>query len=331
MAGIQMSQNGFSLITNSPNFLGILYDSNIRKTQFLSAIGGIGGSNTMIAKNPEFPTGVQYALDDPFQPAITENQSLGLANPTRYILSQHKNVVQIFQSDTGVSRLRERSNRLEGINNVSGRPETSSEIARQIEFHIKDFARQMNYTALNGIYSDAGLTNPDQALKTRGIINCIETNVYDGLDMTSDDEGIRNAMDEMFRMVFDRGMWGTPTVIVNSLNKVKLTNAYGSLALCEVPLDRFVAGINLQMIVTNFANTGVYVIIDNDVPNDTVLLADMDFVRPVFTRDKETNEIILVHPLSQRGGNLFEIYAEFGLDHGPETYHGKIINFGLTS
>lgn len=324
-------RQGYSTIITNPNFLGMLYESNVRKTQFLSAIGGIGGSNTMITPNPEFSTGVAFSLENPSQPNISESQSLSTASPTTFPLFQQTNVVQIFQQDTGVSRLRERSKALKGINTSRSIPEYESEVALQIDFHIKNMARQINYTAINGKYDAGGLTNVRTALQTRGIIEAITTNVIDGVNITTTAEEIRDAIDSLFKAVFDNGAWEEPTLVVNSTNKVKISKAYGELGLANVVPDWTAAGINVQMLVTNFANTGAYIIIDNDVPSDTILLCDMAFIHPVFTRDKHTEDLILVHPLSQRGGSLFEIYCEFGLDHGPELYHGKIINFGATT
>ena len=64
--------NGSALLTNTPNFLGMLFNSNINKTQFLTLIGGTDGANAKITTNPEFPITVTYAIGDGSQPAITE-------------------------------------------------------------------------------------------------------------------------------------------------------------------------------------------------------------------------------------------------------------------
>ena len=94
--------------------------------------------------------------------------------------------------------------------------------------------------------------------------------------------------------------------------------------LTEVDRSRFVGGVAVEQIVTDFGPS-VFIVVDNDVPNDTLLLVDLAYVRPVFTRDKETGEVITVKPLSQRGGYSYEVYAEFGLDHGAEFNHAKLV------
>lgn len=51
----------------------------------------------------------------------------------------------------------------------------------------------------------------------------------------------------------------------------------------------------------------------------------MAYVKPVFTRDVETGEVISVKSAPQRNGMAVNIYAEFGLDYGAEFNHGKFI------
>lgn len=309
---------GYASLVNTPNFLGMLFNSNINKTQFLSLIGGTDGGNAVITTNPEFPISVRYALDNPAQPAITEAASVGAASPTYFGLSQDVNVIQIFQEDVTVSRLRERaSGRLSGVNTAGMAPEQSDEEAMQIMLHLEKMKRDMNYTALNGVYSNGGLTNSAVALKTRGIIAAITTNIVVGA-LNADN------IDLIIRKAFDKGAFEMPTLVVNSANKIALSKLFLSQGLTEVERNRMVAGVHVEEIVTDFGRS-VYIIVDNDVPSDTILLADIAFVRPVFTRDKETGQVITVKPLSQRGGASYELYSEFGLDHGAEFNHSKLL------
>lgn len=314
--------NGNALLTNTPNFLGMLFNSNVKKTQFLTAIGGTDGANALITTNPEFPLSVNYSLSDPSQPAISENASVGAINPTYFGLTQGKNVIQIFTEDVVVSNLRERATgRLSGINTAGEMPEETSELALQVALHLEKMKRDMNYTALNGVYSDEGLTDSSKVLKTRGILAGITTNVVSATVNTVED--FKDAVLELIKKVYDKGMFDTPTLVVNSTDKVYLSKAFVQTNLTQVDADRFVAGVGVNEIVTDFGKS-VYVIVDNDVPEKTILLADLAYVKPVFTRDVETGEIIAVKPAPQRNGNAVNIYAEFGLDYGAEFNHGKL-------
>lgn len=314
--------NGAALLTNTPNFLGMLFNSNINKTQFLTLIGGTDGANAMITTNPEFPISVEYAQANGSQPAISENASMGNANPTYFGLSQTKNVIQIFQEDVAISRLRERaSGRLSGINTAGETPDHYDEEALQILLHLEKMKRDMNYTAINGVYADGGLADSTAALKTRGIIAAITTNV---VNTATAGKFTAAEVNELIKKVYDKGAFTQPTLFVNSTNKQKLSALFKSEKLTEVDRNRFVAGVSVDMIVTDFG-VNVYVVVDNDVPNNTLVLVDLPYVKPVFTRDKETGEIITIKEHDQRGGKSKEIYAEFGLDHGVEFYHGKLV------
>lgn len=315
--------SGNALLTNTPNFLGMLFNSNVRKTQFLSAIGGTDGANALITSNPEFPLSVDYAIAEPSQPNISENDSVGAINPTYFGLTQGTNVIQIFTEDVVVSNLRERAKgRLSGVNTAGEMPEETSELALQVKLHLEKMKRDMNFTALNGVKDATGLTNSAKALKTGGIIAGITTNVVANADVSTS-EKFKDAVMELIKKVYDKGMFELPTLVVNSTDKVKLSKAFTETHLTEVDRDRFVAGVGVNEIITDFGKS-VYVIVDNDVPTGTILLADLAYVKPVFTRDVETGEIISVKPLPQRNGNAVSIYAEFGLDYGAEFNHGKL-------
>lgn len=315
--------DGNALLTNTPNFLGMLFNSNVRKTQFLTAIGGTDGANALITTNPEFPLSVDYAIADPTQPAITENDSIGAIKPTYFGLSQGTNVIQIFTEDVVVSNLRERAKgRLSGVNTAGEMPEETSELALQVKLHLEKMKRDMNYTAINGVKKVEGLTDSSKALQTGGILAGITTNVSNAV--IGDDVDFKDAVLDLIKKVYDKGVFETPTLVVNSTDKVKLSKAFVTTNLTSVDADRFTAGVGVSEIVTDFGKS-VFVIVDNDMPEKTILLADLAYVKPVFTRDVETGEIISVKPLGQRNGNAVNIYAEFGLDYGAEFNHGKLV------
>lgn len=316
-------QTGQALFPNTPNFLGMLFNSAIHKTQFLTLIGGTEGGNALITTNPEYPISVEYAIGTPTQPAITEAGAVGAGTPTYFGLTQTTNVIQIFQEDITVSRFRQRATgALQGINTAGQMPERESEIALQLELHLQKMKQDMNYTAINGTFANGGLTDTAVANKTRGMLEAITTNAVTGVGKT--DVQYIGLIDEMIKKVYDKGIFDTPVLFVNSTEKQKLSKHYVTNGLTEVDRNRFVAGVNVEQIVTDFG-TDVFVVIDNDMPDKTLMLVDMKFVKPVFTRDTETGEVIAVHEHDQRGGMTYELYAEFGLDHGAEFNHGKVV------
>ena len=308
---------GIATTVNTPNYLGMLFNANRRRSAFLSLIGGIDGAGSVITENIQFPVSVAYTIDNPSTPEITEDDSVKPGTPTYIGLEQAKNVVQIFQEDVTVSRLRSMNRgALQGINTAGAEPEEKDELARQVVLHLEKMKRDMNYTAINGTYQDAGITSAAGKLTTRGIVEAITSNVVEGaLDVAN--------IAKMIRLAFDKGTFDTPVIFANSENRQAISALYQVASLTEVDADRFTAGVAVNKIVTEFGD--VYLATDNDVPADVIFLADIAYVKPVFMRDVDTGEVITVKPLSQRGGTALEIYGTFGLDHNNELQHSKLV------
>ena len=311
-----MPTQGTALFTNTPNYLGLLFNSDPRRSQFLTLAGGTDGSNSRVATAVEFPITVNYDIGVGSQPKISENASMGVAKPTYVGKKQTSNVIQIFQEDTSISNLRQRATGvLSGVVEAGRTPDSADEEAFQIMARIAKMKRDMNYTAVNGKYNDAGLTDSSQPLGTRGILESIKTNVVEG------ELNARN-LGELIRKIFDNGSMDNLIIFANSKNRQAISKAYVVESLTEVDRDRTVGGVAVGKIVTEFGE--IYLATDNDFGDDVVAIVDMAHVHPVFTRDDETGDIITIKPHDQRGGRLWELYAECGLDHGAEQLHGKL-------
>lgn len=308
---------GNALLTNTPNFLGQLFNADKRKTQFMTLIGGLDGGNALITTNPEFPISVNYSIGAGAQPKISENDAMGALKPNFTARSQTKNVVEIHQSSVRISNLRQRAKgRLSGIATAGQEPEQNDELAFQLMAEIEKMKRDMNWTAINGTFADGGLTDSAVALSTRGILEAITTNVVSGpLDATN--------VSELVRLAWLNGDFERPMLFTNSKNRVEISKAFVIGGLTEVEADRYVGGVAVGKIVTEFGE--VFIATDEDVPADIVLLADLNKVKPVFTLDDETGDIISVKPFETPGGRTLELYAEFGLDHGAEQNHAKLV------
>lgn len=307
---------GTALLTNTPNFLGQLFNADQRRSQFLTIAGGTDGANALITTNPEFPVSVRYNIGGGAQPSISENASMGALSPTFTVKSQAKNVIEIHQESVRISNLRKRATgRLSGISTAGQLPEMSDELAFQLGVQISKMKRDMNWTALNGVYADGGLTSSDVANQTRGIITAITTNVVEG-ELNSEN------IAELVRLVSDKGEFIMPMFFANSKNRVAISKAYVVESLTVVDRDRFTGGVAVGKIVTEFGD--VFIVTDNDVPDDVILLADMGLVKPVFTLD-EDGDVISIKALPTAGGETLELYAEFGLDHNDEQCHAKLV------
>lgn len=305
-----------ALTNNTPNFLGALFQTDQAKTQFLTLIGGTDGMNSEVASAIEFPISVNFELGEAAQPAISEQASMGAANPEIVTKTQNTNVIQIFQKDISISKMRQRAQGLlSGLAVAGGTPDISDEEAFQLMTGLAKVKRDMNWTAINGVFNKGGLTDPAVALGTRGILEAIETNVVNG-ELNAENIG------ELARLVYDNGAFDNPVLFASSVNRQKISQAYKVESLTEVERDRLSGGVAVGKIITEFGD--IFIATDNYFGNDAVALVDIPHVRPVFTRDKETGEVIAVTPRDQRGGYLYEIYAEFGLNHGDEKLHAKL-------
>lgn len=303
-------------LNNTPNYLGTLFEINRKKTQFLTLIGGAEGANALITSTPEFPISVNYDIGNASQPVISEVGAMAGATPSVVGKTQNKNVIQIFQEAVMISHLRQRAKGvLSGAVQAGKLPDASDEEAFQIYAKLEKMKEDMNYTAVNGVFADGGLTDENVALGTRGIIEAIQTNVVEGaLDA--------NNLTELIRKVYDNGKLDNPVIFASSANRVKISRAFVTEGLTEVDRDRTVGGVNVGKLITEFGE--VYLATDNVFPEDKVVLVDLPYVQPVFTRNDETGEVISVIPHDQSGGRSWEIYAEFGLDHGDERLHGLL-------
>lgn len=307
---------GEALVTNTPNFLGALFNTDPRRSQFLTLAGGLDGSNSEIATAVEFPITVDYEIGKGAQPKISEKAAMGEGNPEYVGKLQTTNVIQIHQADVAISNLRQRATgSLSGLAISGQTPEAANEEAFQIQAALNKMKRDMNYSAVNGKYSNAGMKDSNAANGTRGILEAITKNVVEG-ELNAENIG------ELVRLVFDNGALSKPVLFANSKNRQLISKAYHTESLTEVDRDRLSGGVAVSRVITEFGD--VYLATDNDFPADVVALVDMDFVKPVFTRDDRTGEIIKVEQKDQRGGRLWELYAEFGLNHGADQLHAKL-------
>lgn len=326
---------------NNALFIGMVYNADPKKTSFMQAISAAGIKFTT---NRKFATNVEWTVGTSTQPAISETASLTGPTPVSFPDTQRENVTQIFQEIVTITRAVDISQgAISGVATVGLSPEETDPKIKQINRAMKKTARDLNFTLINGTFSDAGQSNATNPNKTKGILEAITTNVVDAGTTALD----KAKIDELIKDIFDNGPRSLDDTVlfVNSSKKQAITLIYSTAELLQVDRDRFTGGANLTKIVTDFGD--VFLMVDNDVPNDTVFavtLLDEDgrqVIAPIHgaLKSEEMMELgedipfnvnepthLLIKELSQIGGRKFEIYHESGLQHGPEFFHGKIIN-----
>ncbi|MCD8209165.1 MAG: DUF5309 domain-containing protein [Bacteroidales bacterium] len=311
---------GVGTTWNLPNYAGDLFTAAPTQTPFLSMIGGLT-SGGMQTENYEFPTGVIYDLPAASQPDISESASTKAPESVLIARDQETNVVQIHHETIDLTYAKlSNMGRLSGVNtaNVSANPQ--DEEAWQIQQKLIKIARDVEYSFLQGKYQKA--TSADVSNKTRGMIELCSSDAGTHVDAGGSVLTI-DLLQELYRDMADNGaVFQNMVMFCGSYNKQMLTNIYAALYGFNTPATRNVGGYNIQSVVTDFCDLGI--VWDPFMPDDTILLADMAQIAPVFQPVPQKGNFF-VEPLAKEGAtNASQIYGQIGLAHGPAFLHGVI-------
>lgn len=307
--------------TDTLNYRGELFLIGANQTPFLNMAGGLSGGKR--TSSFTFPVAQPWSLDSASQDTQSEDTSVSAGTPKTYSRAQDVNVCQIMKHDVAVSFKKQAAyGNVSGINTDGDQP-VKSELDFQKEAGLMQMAVNSEYSFLRGSYVAESATSTNT--KTRGIIEACVTNAVAG-----GSAALSKAMiDTLLRTMAGNGSLFQETVVfVNAFQKQAISDIYG-----YAPQDRNVGGVNIQVIETDFARLGV--VYAPQMPTDTLLIADMAFVAPVFNpvsfngeqfvTDEQAGADVLWVPTAitaaSKGGFY---YTHIGLDHGPEEYHGKI-------
>lgn len=144
--------------------------------------------------------------------------------------------------------------------------------------------------------ANVSYVNPSPTATTKAVFNTLAQTVFDA-------GGISDL--------------NAATFIVNSTQKVALSNAYASTFQEN---SRILGGINVSTVVTDFGQLNVMT--SRRVSQDTVVLASLEQVQPIFLETPGRGHLF-VEPLAKTGASDdVQIYGEVGLAYGAETAHG---------
>jgi hypothetical protein len=313
MANVNAATNSW----NCPNYAGEIFLVGEDRTPFINMMGGMAGA--AVADAMEFPIGQPWSLDQGAQPAITESASLTAPAPKTFVRGQRKNVCQIFHEQVSISYLADSQNRqLQGLNIAGQTNPIGSEKDFQIMATLKQIALDLEYTFLNGSYNLAAAAN--QANQTRGIIEAITTNTIDAAAAVISTALIK----QIVKMMADNNAsLNRPVLLCNSTNKQRITDLYDGKFTTD---DRNYGGMAIDTILTDFCVLGVawapY------VPADTIVIAEMSQVQPVFL-PVPGKGVLFYEMLAKTGAaESGQIYGQIGLNHGLEENHATITDLG---
>ena len=297
------------------NYLGELFLVGAYQTPFLNMIGGLGGARAKVTRSFQFPLAQPWALTAASQPAISEADSVSSNTATTVTRSQELNTVQIFQETIEVSYAKQSTygeiSGLASTATTAGQPVTD-EKAFQIMAHLRQIALDADYSFLRGVHADA--TDSDTAAKTRGIITACTANTV-AANSTDLSKALIDAL--LLEMASNGAVFENMVLFCNAFQKQALSNIYG-----YAPESRNVGGVNIQQIFTDFAPMGV--VYAPNVPTDTILVADMNYIYPVFCPVPGKGLVFYEELAKVAASEKGQLYGQMGIDYGPKEYHGTI-------
>ncbi len=314
MAGITGMATSFDL----PNFVGDLFDISPEDTPFLSAIGGLTGGRPAYDKRFEWE---YYDL----RAAANNRQRLeGADAPTaeQRVRKNAKNVVEIHQEAVEITYTRQSlADRGGYATTLRGQSPVADEMRWQLDQHLKQIARDVDYGFLTGTYQEP----EDNATprKTRGLLEAIVTNVIDmnGAVPT------RDAIDALFQLAYENGgiqEGETRTIIVGPAMKRLVTKLYiRDTTQGFYQQSRNVGGVNLMQIETDFGSAAVMV--DRYMPNGDLVVCSLEECAPRFL-EVPNKGFLFWEPLAKTGSkDRSQVYGEIGLEYGNERKHAKMV------
>jgi hypothetical protein len=370
MASISLT-NSTIYAQNINNFTGELFKVGGQRTPFTSAVGGISGGGKSIQS-----TFWQFQVED--NAVISSEPTKGQegSTPTEYLgrdRAAYHYVTQIFHKGVQMTYTALASTQNQNPFSLTanivdasdgdgtttaadklglfGGSAVNDEFAFQMEKALEKVAREVEWFAFNGTYSDGANVTPGSGTREmRGLKEWCELNanasnavapvatggnIYYN-DTVGNGTGTAqvlswDAIAESLKRLYDaHAPMTNPVLIVNpkqmlDLNKELISNSLSGTLAAILPRDRNVGGVDIDTIVTPFGSVGMMVVDPNILPADTAFIADLSYISPVFTNIPGYGTVF-VRDIDQDANARIgkAIYMEMGFEFGPPSYHLKI-------
>jgi hypothetical protein len=308
--------------TDILNYRGELFLIGANQTPFLNMIGGLSGGRRTTSFR--FPLAQTYALAAASQAVQDETASAAAGTPTTVTKEENYNVCQIMKHDVKVTfKKQSQIGFMSGINVDDPNPDTDPlEFQRQAQ--LRQMAINIEFSFIQGTYVAESAVTTDVA--TRGLLEACSSNAVAAASAKLSKALLNHLMRDM---AANGAIFENPVLFASGFDMQNISDIYG-----YAPQDRNIGGVAIRKIITDFAELGV--IWDPQVPDGSIVIADVKHCKPVFVPVKfnpnagiqmsaEGGADVLWVPTAvvaaAHGGFL---YTQIGLDYGPEEYHGKI-------
>jgi hypothetical protein len=310
---------------NSANVIGqvLKIGAAANTGKFLAAIGGLNGARRV--RSQTFDMKATWSLDTPSPTTalISENTSLSAGTAKFYAKTPVSNVCQINKYDVIVSDLAEAA--IDSyVDPVAYNAFMSPNFPQVSKF---DEQAAMKMEQMNADW---------EALCLAGSIvvrAAVATNVAAG-GLTDSTIGITTCRVNASSAALDSDMVSTllTTMIANGAPVKNLAIVARPTYIDQLnvlygfaPQDRNVGGVMLNQIFTTYGP--VSLIWSNAAPANTLIIADLAFIRPVVMPHKGGDDIRLKEFLDGASAEKGYLEGYLSVDFGHESLHGKI--YGL--
>lgn len=295
-------------------YRGLLYVVGQNRTPTLNLIGGMNPGK--IVNSFLFPLTRSYTLDAASQDVTSETLAAAAGTAKTYTMAQAYNAVQIHKIDVAVTYAKESTSAEFSGLNVDGQFTPVDTMGEQKMMSLKQLARNINYSFINGTYVDPAASAT--VGKTRGLLEAISTNA-----VAAGSVNLSTALfDEVIRALADDAEGGQIVIITGMFHKQELNALYG-FAEQSMTIGR----LDLNYLITELGNMPV--VFDPDMPVGSMAFVDIAACQPVFvpfTSKNDGNKYTVNFEKEYLQGALTGgfFYTQVGLDYGYETQHAKI-------
>ena len=368
MASISLTNNTI-YAQNINNFTGELFKVGGQRTPLLSAVGGLNGGKTLNSTFWQVQVEDNATISsepDKGKEGLTPTEYLGRDRAAYTYVTQifHKGVQMTYTAlaSTGnqnpFALSADIANQSDGDGTVTAANElglfggnpVNDEFALQLEKAMEKVAREVEWFAFNGSFSDGANATPGNGTRemygldvwislnknanNSAAVNPLGGNCYYN-DASGDGTGSAQVISfatisgALKRMYDNHAPMTQPVLAVSPKQLLDLNNELVKgtvdIAGAIIPRDRNVAGIDIDTVVTPFGSIGLMVIDPDVMPTGTAFILDLAYIQPVFTNIPGYGTVF-VRDIDQDANARIgkAIYMEMGFEFGPPSYHCKI-------
>ncbi|MBO71681.1 MAG: hypothetical protein CL508_05135 [Actinobacteria bacterium] len=354
---------------NINNFTGELFKVGGQRTPLLSAVGGLNGGKTLSS------TYWQVQVDDSYTISSEPSKGQEGSTPTEYLgrkRAAYTHVTQIFHkgvqmtytalASTGnqnpftlsaaITEQSDGDGTTTGgtAQGLFGGNAVNDEFALQLEKAMEKVAREVEWFAFNGSFSDGANTSAGSGTRemygvdvwitlnknqsNSAAVEPLGGNCYYN-DTSGDGTGTSQVISfatisgALKRMYDNHAPMKSPVLCVSPQQLLDLNNELVKgtvdIAGAIIPRDRNIAGVDIDTVVTPFGSIGLMVIDPDIMPSGSAFILDLAYIQPVFTNIPGYGTVF-VRDIDQDANARIgkAIYMEMGFEFGPPSYHCKI-------